>query len=185
MLDPHLSGYHWPRARKRCAPAASRSGIMRLCGAASNASNAPRSRWKLGRGVGGVNYVYGTFLALRGLEAAGESDREAYILRAGEWLRSIQNADGGWGESCAGYAKNTFVPAPSAPSQDAWAILGLLASGDTISDVCSRLNIDGDPSARAAAGTKSYPPAPVFRVSFMCTIPTIATRSRCWLFPAT
>jgi squalene-hopene/tetraprenyl-beta-curcumene cyclase len=81
----------------------------------------------------GVNYVYGTFLALRGLEAAGESDREAYILRAGEWLRSIQNADGGWGESCAGYAQNTYVPAASAPSQTAWAILGLLASGDTIS----------------------------------------------------
>jgi squalene-hopene/tetraprenyl-beta-curcumene cyclase len=81
----------------------------------------------------GVNYIYGTFLALRGLEAAGESDREAYILRAGEWLRSIQNADGGWGESCASYARSTFVPAASAPSQTAWAILGLLASGDTTS----------------------------------------------------
>jgi squalene-hopene/tetraprenyl-beta-curcumene cyclase len=79
----------------------------------------------------GVNYVYGTFLALRGLEAAGESDREAYILRAGEWLRSVQNADGGWGESCASYDQQTFVAAPSAPSQTAWAILGLLAGGDT------------------------------------------------------
>src|SRR5580692_10280040 len=29
----------------------------------------------------GVDYIYGTFLALRGLQAAGESDREAYILR--------------------------------------------------------------------------------------------------------
>jgi len=79
----------------------------------------------------GVNYIYGTFLALRGLEAAGESDREAYILRAGEWLRSTQNADGGWGESCASYDQETFVAAPSAPSQTAWAILGLLAGGDT------------------------------------------------------
>jgi squalene-hopene/tetraprenyl-beta-curcumene cyclase len=77
--------------------------------------------------------VYGTFLALRGLEAAGENNREAYILRAGEWLRSIQNADGGWGESCASYAQNTYVPAASAPSQTAWAVLGLLASGDIIS----------------------------------------------------
>lgn len=79
----------------------------------------------------GVDYIYGTFLALRGLEAAGESDREAYILRAGEWLRSVQNADGGWGESCASYDQQTFVAAPSAPSQTAWAILGLLAGGDT------------------------------------------------------
>jgi len=79
----------------------------------------------------GVDYIYGTFLALRGLQASGESDREAYILRAGEWLRAIQNADGGWGESCASYDNGTFTPAPSTPSQTAWAILGLLAGGDT------------------------------------------------------
>jgi squalene-hopene/tetraprenyl-beta-curcumene cyclase len=81
----------------------------------------------------GVDYIYGTFLALRGLQAVGESDREAHVLRAGEWLRSIQNADGGWGESCASYDQNTFVAAPSSPSQTAWAILGLMAGGDTTS----------------------------------------------------
>ena len=78
----------------------------------------------------GVNYIYGTFLALRGLRAAGQSDREAHILRAGEWLRSIQNADGGWGESCASYDNRAFTPAPSTASQTAWALLGLLAGGD-------------------------------------------------------
>ena len=57
----------------------------------------------------GVAYIYGTCFALRGLAAAGESDREAHILRAGEWLRSIQNADGGWGESCASYDRGTFT----------------------------------------------------------------------------
>ncbi|HSW50974.1 MAG TPA: squalene--hopene cyclase [Bryobacteraceae bacterium] len=79
----------------------------------------------------GVDYIYGTFLALRGLRAAGESDREARILRAGEWLRSVQNADGGWGESCASYDNNTFTPAESTASQTAWAVLGLIASGDS------------------------------------------------------
>jgi squalene-hopene/tetraprenyl-beta-curcumene cyclase len=78
----------------------------------------------------GVAYIYGTCFALRGLAVAGESDREAHILRAGEWLRSIQNADGGWGESCASYDRGAFVPAPSTPSQTAWAILGLIAGGD-------------------------------------------------------
>jgi len=78
----------------------------------------------------GVNYIYGTCFALRGLAAAGVSDHEAYVLRAGEWLRSIQNADGGWGESCAGYDEGAYVPAPSTPSQTAWAILGLIAGGD-------------------------------------------------------
>lgn len=79
----------------------------------------------------GVDYIYGTFLALRGLRAAGYNDREAPVLRAGEWLRSVQNADGGWGESCASYEKNTFVEAASSASQTAWALLGLMASGDT------------------------------------------------------
>jgi squalene-hopene/tetraprenyl-beta-curcumene cyclase len=81
-----------------------------------------------------VDYIYGTFLALRGLRAAGESDREAHILRAAEWLRAIQNADGGWGESCESYDRNSFVAAPSTASQTAWAVLGLLAGGDTVSE---------------------------------------------------
>ena len=81
----------------------------------------------------GVDYIYGTFLALRGLQAAGENDNEAYVQRALEWVRSTQNFDGGWGESCASYKKNAFVPAASTPSQTAWAVLALLAGGDTTS----------------------------------------------------
>ena len=81
----------------------------------------------------GVDYIYGTYLALRGLRASGEDDREAHVLRAGEWLRAIQNADGGWGESCLSYEQGTYVNAPSTPSQTAWAILGLIAGGDTTS----------------------------------------------------
>jgi squalene-hopene/tetraprenyl-beta-curcumene cyclase len=79
----------------------------------------------------GVAYIYGTCFALRGLRAAGENDREVHVLRAGEWLRSIQNADGGWGESCASYDNGIFTAAQSTPSQTAWALLGLLAGGDT------------------------------------------------------
>lgn len=81
----------------------------------------------------GVDYIYGTFLALRGLQAGAVDDREAPVQRALEWVRSIQNFDGGWGESCASYDANQFVTAPSTPSQTAWAILALLAGGDTTS----------------------------------------------------
>ncbi|HXF27923.1 MAG TPA: squalene--hopene cyclase [Bryobacteraceae bacterium] len=81
----------------------------------------------------GVDYIYGTFLALRGLEAAGESDLEAHIQRALEWIRARQNFDGGWGESCASYDNRGYVAAPSTASQTAWAVLGLLAGGDTTS----------------------------------------------------
>jgi squalene-hopene/tetraprenyl-beta-curcumene cyclase len=81
----------------------------------------------------GVAYIYGTCFALRGLRAVGEDDREVHVLRAGEWLRAIQNADGGWGESCASYDNDAFTSAKSTPSQTAWAVLGLMAGGDTTS----------------------------------------------------
>jgi len=50
-----------------------------------------------------------------------------------EWVRSIQNFDGGWGESCDSYRQGSYVAAPSTPSQTAWAVLALLAGGDTTS----------------------------------------------------
>jgi squalene-hopene/tetraprenyl-beta-curcumene cyclase len=78
----------------------------------------------------GVNYIYGSFLAMRGLAASGLPGSREAIDRAAKWLRSIQNADGGWGESCASYARDGFVAAPSSASQTAWAVLGLLAAGD-------------------------------------------------------
>ena len=83
----------------------------------------------------GVNYIYGTFLALRGLEAIGVDNHEPQIQQAAEWIRMIQNSDGGWGETCGSYDDpNTRGIGPSSPSQTAWAILGLLAAGDDRSD---------------------------------------------------
>jgi squalene-hopene/tetraprenyl-beta-curcumene cyclase len=81
----------------------------------------------------GVAYIYGTCFALRGLRAMNEDDHEPYIQRANEWLRSIQNPDGGWGESCASYDNEIYTVAESTPSQTAWALMGLMAGGDTYS----------------------------------------------------
>ena len=83
----------------------------------------------------GVNYLYGTFLVLRGLEAMGFWNHEPAVQQAAEWIRMVQNADGGWGETCGTYddAMQRGV-GPSTPSQTAWAVLGLLAAGDTRSD---------------------------------------------------
>lgn len=86
----------------------------------------------------GVNYLYGTSLALRGLRATGDSRAENAIRRAADWIRSVQNRDGGWGESCSSYLKNHFVPGASTPSQTAWALLGLVASGDVSSVAVDR-----------------------------------------------
>jgi squalene-hopene/tetraprenyl-beta-curcumene cyclase len=87
----------------------------------------------------GVNYVYGTALVLRGLEAIGMDSHEPCIQQAAEWLRMVQNADGGWGETCGSYDDpSTRGVGPSTPSQTAWAIMGLLAVGDTRSDSVAR-----------------------------------------------
>jgi squalene-hopene/tetraprenyl-beta-curcumene cyclase len=87
----------------------------------------------------GVNYIYGTALVLRGLEAIGMDNHEPCIQQAAEWLRMVQNPDGGWGESCGSYDDpGTRGVGPSTPSQTAWAILGLLAVGDTRSDSVPR-----------------------------------------------
>ena len=79
----------------------------------------------------GVAYIYGTCFALRGLQAMHEDDHEPYIQRANEWLRSIQNPDGGWGESCASYDNDLYTHAESTPTQTSWALMGLMAGGDT------------------------------------------------------
>ena len=51
----------------------------------------------------GVNYIYGTFLVLRGLDAIGIDHHEPQIQQAAEWIRMVQNPDGGWGETCGSY----------------------------------------------------------------------------------
>ncbi len=82
----------------------------------------------------GVNYLYGTFLVLRGLEAQGVWNHEPSVQQAAEWIRAVQNANGGWGETCRSYDDSTMTEGQSTASQTAWAILGLLAAGDTRSD---------------------------------------------------
>jgi len=83
----------------------------------------------------GVNYIYGTFLVLRGLEAIGFDHNEPQVQQAAEWIRMVQNSDGGWGESCGTYDDpDTRGVGVSTPSQTAWALLGLLAAGDDRSD---------------------------------------------------
>jgi len=80
----------------------------------------------------GVNYIYGTWSALAGLNAAGQDAETPMIRRAADWLIAIQNADGGWGEDCNSYKLDYagYEPAPSTASQTAWALLGLMAAGE-------------------------------------------------------
>jgi squalene-hopene/tetraprenyl-beta-curcumene cyclase len=88
----------------------------------------------------GVNYIYGTWSALAGLNAAGLEPAHPTMRRAADWLKAIQNEDGGWGEDCRSYRLDYsgYEKAPSTASQTAWALLGLMAVGEVDSDAASR-----------------------------------------------
>lgn len=86
----------------------------------------------------GVNYIYGTWCVLSGLRAIGMDMTAPWIQQAVIWLESVQNPDGGWGESCDSYAEVQMAGrGESAASQTAWALMGLLQAGasDSISVV--------------------------------------------------
>ena len=57
------------------------------------------------------------------------------IRAAVRWLKTVQNSDGGWGESCLSYDDPSEAGVgPSTASQTAWALLGLLAAGEADSE---------------------------------------------------
>jgi squalene-hopene/tetraprenyl-beta-curcumene cyclase len=52
------------------------------------------------------------------------------VGRAVEWIRRVQNPDGGWGETCHSYVDESFAGVgTSTPSQTAWAMLTLQLAG--------------------------------------------------------
>ena len=80
----------------------------------------------------GVNYVYGTWQVLRGMRALGVNMHQPWLLKARDWLESVQREDGGWGERCNTYDDPVFKgqgPVSTA-SQTAWAVMGLCAFDD-------------------------------------------------------
>ncbi len=79
----------------------------------------------------GSNYIYGTWQVLRGLEAIGHDMRESWVQAGATWLRDHQNGDGGWGESCDSYEfPHLRGQGPSTASQTAWALMGIMSTGD-------------------------------------------------------
>lgn len=88
----------------------------------------------------GTNYIYGTWSALVALEAAGIPASHPAVRRAVRWLKFVQRADGGWGESNDSYLRpRTAGEGPQSTSfQTAWAMLGLMAAGEARSPEVQR-----------------------------------------------
>lgn len=87
----------------------------------------------------GVNFVYGTGAVVTGLRAVSDGAQDPLIPRALEWLESVQNKDGGFGETTASYVHEPYMgKGRSTPSQTAWALLALVEGGRARSDAARR-----------------------------------------------
>jgi squalene-hopene/tetraprenyl-beta-curcumene cyclase len=87
----------------------------------------------------GNNYIYGIGAALPALVATGTDTTDPAIRRAVAWLAARQNDDGGFGEDIRSYRQESWRGrGVSTASQTAWAVLGLLAAGESRSTVTER-----------------------------------------------
>jgi len=132
-------------------------------------------RWLLGQqekegswfGRWGVNHIYGVGAVLPALAALREDLDSLPVHRALRWLEERQNADGGFGESCASYVDRAQRGrGESTASQTAWGLLALVAGGRARGEsarraaawLCERQRADGawDEEAFTGCGFPGY-----------------------------
>jgi squalene-hopene/tetraprenyl-beta-curcumene cyclase len=88
----------------------------------------------------GTNYIYGTWSVLNAFVPAGETVANSpAVRRAADYLLRFQQSDGGWGEDGATYwSEQRGLCKGSTASQTAWAVLGLMAAGETANPAVAR-----------------------------------------------
>jgi squalene-hopene/tetraprenyl-beta-curcumene cyclase len=81
----------------------------------------------------GTNYIYGTWSAAMALAHRPDPRVREALKRGADWLKRMQRPDGGWGETNDSYATPSLAGQASRSTafQTAWAVLGLLAAGET------------------------------------------------------
>ncbi len=85
----------------------------------------------------GTNYIYGTWSVLSALEQTSIPKNDPLYTKAVTWLKSVQRNDGGWGEDNQSYEVENKYDGRyhiSTAFQTAWALLALMAAGETHSD---------------------------------------------------
>jgi squalene-hopene/tetraprenyl-beta-curcumene cyclase len=106
----------------------------------------------------GVNHIYGTAAVLPALATIGEDMTQPYVRAAADWLVAHQNADGGWGETCASYMDDALRGrGPSTASQTGWALLALVATASRDYERAMRRGIGFLVSTQRADGTWDEP----------------------------
>ncbi|CAD85079.1 MULTISPECIES: squalene--hopene cyclase [Nitrosomonas] len=106
----------------------------------------------------GTNYVYGTWSVLEALKLARVDHDHQAVKRAVQWLKSVQRADGGWGETNDSYLDSELAGQleTSTSFQTAWAVLGLMAAGE-VGSTAVRNGIDYLIRTQSAAGLWEEP----------------------------
>ena len=133
-----LRGHHGPRARglpldRRAARATRPCAAPRTSSTPSSCPTGP------GTAAGAATTSTARSSRLRGLLHAGEDMRQPRFQKTADWIRACQNADGGWGELPHSYDDPTTKGiGPSTPSQTAWALVALFATGDGNSESVRR-----------------------------------------------
>ncbi|MFZ5556199.1 MAG: squalene--hopene cyclase [Pseudomonadota bacterium] len=131
LLDPPTAD-----VSARCAtlfaladPGAGRDPAYRRCIDYLLGQQEPDGSWF---GRWGTNYIYGTWSAAAALEGCPDPRARAALARAAQWLKSVQRADGGWGETNDSYAEPALAGrhARSTAFQTAWALLALASAGE-------------------------------------------------------
>jgi squalene-hopene/tetraprenyl-beta-curcumene cyclase len=91
------------------------------------------------QGRWGVNYIYGTWQVLVGLQAIGVPATDSRMQKAAAWLKQTQRLGGGWGETPRSYDEpHLRGQGEPTPSQTAWALMGLCAAGEADSEAVDR-----------------------------------------------
>ena len=96
------------------------------------AEKIPNVKPKIFTGHWVSNYTYATSHLLKGLIYADCSNQETWMKDQIEWLMSVQNKDGGFGEDNISYTKHEFVGAPSNISQTALTLVGMMEAYEHI-----------------------------------------------------
>ncbi len=89
-----------------------------------------RTQTRDGAWVGGwgVNYLHGTWRAVVGSIRSGVAPGEHWLQRAGRWLRSVQKADGSFGESSESLQDPSVKGrGPASATQTAWGAMAMQA----------------------------------------------------------
>jgi squalene-hopene/tetraprenyl-beta-curcumene cyclase len=87
----------------------------------------------------GANYLYGTWSVLSAFELVAVASSDLRVRRAIQWIESVQQADGSFGETNDSYEDPSLAGSGEpTPEQTAWALLALMAAGEARSDAVRR-----------------------------------------------